>query len=59
MKLQFDGLVSSEYIQNVIGPQVIIDNYSMLLSYFTRQNGVDPNDLRQFLGINEEYEDIS
>jgi len=34
------------------------DNYSMLLSHFTRQNGVDPGDVRKFLDINEDYEDI-
>jgi len=34
------------------------DNFSTLLSYFTRQNGVDPADIRGALGINEEYEDI-
>jgi len=34
------------------------DNYSMLLSHFTRQNGVDPADIRGVLGIGEEYEDI-
>ncbi|KIM78892.1 hypothetical protein PILCRDRAFT_578984 [Piloderma croceum F 1598] len=34
------------------------DNYSMLLSHFTRQNGVDPADIRTVLGIGEDYEDI-
>ncbi|GLB37077.1 putative meiotic nuclear division protein 1 [Lyophyllum shimeji] len=35
------------------------DNYGTLLSYFTRQNGVDPAEIRKFLDIDEEYEDIS
>ncbi|KAG5342983.1 hypothetical protein C0989_005932 [Termitomyces sp. Mn162] len=36
-----------------------IDNYGTLLSYFVRQNGVDPAEIRRFLEIDEEYEDIS
>ncbi|KAI0355661.1 meiotic nuclear division protein 1 [Trametes cingulata] len=36
----------------------LADNYIMLLSYFTRQNGVDASDIRTYLGINEEYEDV-
>ncbi|KAH0589467.1 hypothetical protein H2248_005214 [Termitomyces sp. 'cryptogamus'] len=35
------------------------DNYGTLLSYFVRQNGVDPAEIRRFLEIDEEYEDIS
>jgi len=35
------------------------DNYGSLLSHFTRQNGVDPAEIRKFLDIDEEYEDIS
>ncbi|KAI0645515.1 meiotic nuclear division protein 1 [Trametes meyenii] len=34
------------------------DNYVMLLSHFTRQNGVEAADIRTFLGVDEEYEDI-
>ncbi|TFK89113.1 meiotic nuclear division protein 1 [Polyporus arcularius HHB13444] len=34
------------------------DNYIMLLSHFTRQNGVSASDIRTYLGIDEEYEDI-
>ncbi|KAI0630171.1 meiotic nuclear division protein 1, partial [Trametes polyzona] len=34
------------------------DNYVMLLSYFTRQNGVEAADIRTYLGVDEEYEDI-
>jgi hypothetical protein len=46
------------YVCGVISPQISTDNYSMLLSHFTRQNGVDPGDVRKFLGVSEEYEDI-
>ncbi|KZT29186.1 meiotic nuclear division protein 1 [Neolentinus lepideus HHB14362 ss-1] len=35
------------------------DNYSMLLSHFCRQNLIDPADIRRYLDIDEEYEDIS
>ncbi|KAL0955890.1 hypothetical protein HGRIS_002088 [Hohenbuehelia grisea] len=34
------------------------DNYSVLLSYFTRQNGIDPNDVRKHLEVGDDYEDI-
>ncbi|KAH7923739.1 meiotic nuclear division protein 1 [Leucogyrophana mollusca] len=34
------------------------DNYSILLSYFTRQNGVDAADIRKYLDIGDDYEDI-
>jgi len=34
------------------------DNYGMLLAYFTRQNCVEPGEIRRFLGIDEAYEDI-
>ncbi|KAJ7045518.1 meiotic nuclear division protein 1 [Mycena alexandri] len=34
------------------------DNYSMLLSHFTRQYGVDAGEIRRHLGVEEEYEDI-
>ena len=30
----------------------------MLLSHFTRQNGVDPDEVRKYLGIGDDYEDI-
>ncbi|KAH9485404.1 Meiotic nuclear division protein 1-like protein [Psilocybe cubensis] len=34
------------------------DNYGILLGHFTRQTGVGVDDLRQYLGINEDYEDL-
>lgn len=34
------------------------DNYGALLAYFTRQNGADPAAIRNYLDIDEEYEDI-
>ncbi|KAF7376146.1 Meiotic nuclear division protein 1 [Mycena sanguinolenta] len=34
------------------------DNFSMLLSHFTRQHGVDAGDIRRHLEVEEEYEDI-
>ena len=36
----------------------IVDNVMLLQSYFTRQRGVDPGDVRQYLGIGEDFEDI-
>ncbi|KAI0087994.1 meiotic nuclear division protein 1 [Irpex rosettiformis] len=35
------------------------DNYSVVLSHFTRQYSVDPDEIRKYLGIGEDYEDIS
>ncbi|KAK7692583.1 hypothetical protein QCA50_004213 [Cerrena zonata] len=34
------------------------DNYSMLLSHFTRQFGVDPEEVKKHLGVDDTYEDI-
>ncbi|KAJ7770243.1 meiotic nuclear division protein 1 [Mycena maculata] len=34
------------------------DNYSMLLSHLTRQHGMDAGEIRRYLGVEEEYEDI-
>ncbi|OCH95089.1 meiotic nuclear division protein 1 [Obba rivulosa] len=34
------------------------DNYLMLLSYFLRQSCVDPAEIKKYLGIDDEYEDI-
>jgi hypothetical protein len=30
----------------------------MLLSYFAKQTGVDPGDIRKHLGVEDDYEDI-
>jgi hypothetical protein len=35
-----------------------VDNYVMLLAHFTRQNGVDAEELRKYLGVGEDYEDV-
>ncbi|KAG6842068.1 hypothetical protein C0991_002722 [Blastosporella zonata] len=34
------------------------DNYGTLLGHFTRQHGVDPAEIRNFLEVDEDYEDI-
>jgi hypothetical protein len=34
------------------------DNFSMLLSHFTRTTGTEPSELRKFLDVEDEYEDI-
>lgn len=34
------------------------DNYGMLLGYFTRQSGVEAAEIRKYLGIEDDYEDI-
>lgn len=36
----------------------VSDNYAILLSHFTRQHGVDPEEIRKYLGVGEDYEDI-
>ena len=34
------------------------DNYSVLMSYFTRQHNVEPQDIRTYLGVGTDYEDL-
>ncbi|GBE81183.1 Meiotic coiled-coil protein [Sparassis crispa] len=34
------------------------DNYILLLSYFTRQSCVEPAEIKKYLGVDDEYEDI-
>jgi len=34
------------------------DNYGILLGYFTRQSGVEAAEIRKYLGIEDNYEDI-
>jgi len=34
------------------------DNYSMLLSHFTRQTCLNPDEIRKYLEIGDDYEDI-
>ncbi|KAI0812765.1 meiotic nuclear division protein 1 [Irpex lacteus] len=34
------------------------DNYAVMLSHFTRSTGVDPDEIRRYLGVGEDYEDI-
>lgn len=39
-------------------PEAVSDNYSILLAHFTRQSGVDAQEIRKFLDISDDYEDI-
>lgn len=34
------------------------DNLSILASYVTKQNGTDPGEIRKYLEIGDDYEDI-
>ncbi|EGO00303.1 hypothetical protein SERLA73DRAFT_180824 [Serpula lacrymans var. lacrymans S7.3] len=34
------------------------DNYVILLSHFTREHGIDPQEIRKYLDIGDDYEDI-
>jgi len=34
------------------------DNYSILMSHFTRQHNVEPQDIRTYLGVGTEYEEL-
>ena len=34
------------------------DNLSILTSYITKQNGTDPGEIRKYLEIGDDYEDI-
>jgi hypothetical protein len=46
------------YFSEMIGLIFCQDNYSVLLGHFIRQNGVNAEDVRQYLGIGETYEDL-
>lgn len=35
------------------------DNYGTLLGYFTRQSGISVDDIREYLYIGEDYEDLN
>ena len=35
------------------------DNYGTLLGYFTRQSGISVDDIREYLCIGEDYEDLN
>ena len=34
------------------------DNYSVLMSHFTRQHNVEPQDIRTYLGVGPDYEEL-
>jgi len=34
------------------------DNYLILMSHFTRQHNVDPQDIRTYLGVGTDYEEL-
>jgi len=34
------------------------DNYGVLLGHFTRQHGVAADEVREYLGIGDDYEDV-
>ena len=40
------------------GYLICTDNYGVLLGHFTRQNGISAEDVRQYLSIPEDYEDL-
>lgn len=58
MRLLFGGLVSIVISAKEGGVDTFADNYSILLAHFTRQNGVDVQEIRRYLEIGEDYEDI-
>lgn len=35
-----------------------LDNYSIVLGHFTKQYDVKVDDIRQYLGVEENYEDL-
>ena len=36
----------------------VIDNYAVLLTHFTRQYSVDADEIKKYLGVTDDYEDI-
>ncbi|KAL1735568.1 Mnd1 family-domain-containing protein [Schizophyllum commune] len=49
-------LLDTPYSGHLFSPA--IDNYSVLESYVRRQTGAETSDIRQHLGVDDEYEDI-
>lgn len=58
MKQQCDGQVSEAPFTSFVVSDPVSDNYSILLSYFTRQTGMDAQDIRRYLEIGDDFEDI-
>lgn len=53
-----DGCVSPERPRERPGLNIETDNYSSTLSYFVRQTGVEADDVRKYLEVGDDYEDI-
>ena len=53
-----DRCVSPRITLILVSDIVRTDNYSVLLSHFTRQFSVDPDEIRKYLGVSDDYEDI-
>jgi hypothetical protein len=60
MRRQYGGQVSKCLPDHLLFMKTTLfaDNYSILLSHFTRQTGMDVQDIRRYLEIGDDYEDI-
>lgn len=59
-RLQCDGQVRALNSQYRRWCLIIcaIDNYAVLLTHFTRQYSVDADEIKKYLGVTDDYEDI-
>jgi len=53
---RWTGMKSNLTNVDMVKPR--LDNYGVLLGHFTRQNCVSVEDIRQYLGVGEDYEDL-
>jgi len=56
--IRWTGMFLTPLVAIYLSDPKIQDNYGVLLSHFTRQTGVPAEDIRKYLEIGEDYEDI-
>jgi len=55
---QLHKLCESSKTVGLVGFLWWLDNYALVLSYFTGRHGIDPQEVREHPGVEESYEDI-
>lgn len=51
-----ESIIDLESYENLMRD---VDNYSILMSHFTREHNVEPQDIRTYLGVGIDYEELS
>ena len=52
------GVDAVQFFKTCVDDMPTVDNVALLMSHFTRQNNVEAADVRQYLGITEDFEEI-